>query len=73
MLGMLTALVTTLGGISVEMLKRFGLSDFQWPGSVPWYVFVLTASVIVTIVASLLDRARDGEKLDRRVEMALDL
>jgi Na+/proline symporter len=73
MLGMLTALVATLGGISIEMLKRFGLSTFEWPGSVPWYVFVLAASVIVTIAASLLSRARDGDRLDRRVEMALDL
>jgi NO-binding membrane sensor protein with MHYT domain len=70
---MLTALVATLGGISIEMLKRFGLSTFEWPGSVPWYVFVLAASVIVTIAASLLSRARDGDRLDRRVEMALDL
>ena len=70
---MLTALVTTLGGISIELLKRFGLSGFEWPGSVPWYVFVMAASVIVTIAVSLLGRARDGDRLDPRVEMALDL
>ena len=73
MLGMLTALITTLGGVGVELLKRFGLSEFAWPGGVPWYVFVLTASVVVTIAASLLDRPSTDEQLDRRVRMALDL
>ena len=73
MLGMLTALVTTLGGIGIELLKRFDLSTFAWPGNVPWYVFVLTASVTVTIAASLLDRAAGEDQLDRRVRMALDL
>ena len=73
MLGMLTALVTTLAGISVELLKRFGLSEFAWPGNVPWYVFVMAAAVIVTIAASLLDRAWRDDQLDRRVRMALDL
>ncbi len=73
MLGMLTALVTTLSGISIELLKRFGLSEFAWPGGVPWYVFVLAASIIVTIAASLFDRAWSDDQLDRRVQMALDL
>jgi Na+/proline symporter len=70
MLGMLTALVTTIGGVGIEMLKRFDLSDFAWPGGVPWYVFVMAASVVVTIFASL---ATSGDKLDKRVEMAMDL
>ena len=73
MLGMLTALVTTLGGVGNEILKRFSLSELTWPGDVPWYVFVLAASVIVTIAASLLDRAWSDDQLDRRVRMALDL
>jgi Na+/proline symporter len=73
MLGMLTALATTLGGISIELLKRFGLSEFTWPGGVPWYVFVMAASVVVTIAASLLDQTWSDDQLDRRVRMALDL
>ena len=68
MLGMLTALVTTIGGVSIELLKRFGRSDFAWPGGVPWYVFVMAAAVLVTILASLLTQ---GDVLDRRVEMAM--
>jgi Na+/proline symporter len=70
MLGMLTALVTTIGGVTIELLKKYSLSGFDWPGGVPWYVFVLAASVVVTIFASLLTQ---GDVLDRRVEMAMDL
>ena len=70
MLGMLTALASTIAGVTVEILKRFDLSSFAWPGGVPWYVFVMAASVVVTIFASLLTR---GDVLDRRVEMAMEL
>jgi len=73
LLGMLTALVTTLGGVGIELLKRFGLADFAWPGGVPWYVFVMAASVVVTIAVSLPGGGADGERLDRRVRLALDL
>jgi Na+/proline symporter len=70
MLGMLTALVTTIGGVAIELFKRFELSDFSWPGGVPWYVFVMAASVAVTILASLFTR---GDELDPRVEWAMEL
>ena len=73
MLGMLTALVTTLGGVGIELMKRAGLSDFAWPGGVPWYVFVMAASVSVTIAASLLSTGATRDELDPRVRMALDL
>ena len=70
MLGMLTALVTTIGGVTIELLKRFDLSSFAWPGGVPWYVFVMAAAVTVTILASLLTR---GDELDPKVELAMEL
>ena len=70
MLGMLTALVSTIGGVSIELLKKFDLSGFDWPGGVPWYVFVMAASVVVTIFASLFTQK---DVLDRRVEMAMEL
>jgi Na+/proline symporter len=73
MAGMLTALATTLGGVGIELMKRSGLSDFGWPGGVPWYVFVLAASVIVTIAVSLFTSGATGDRLDRRVGLALDL
>ena len=73
MLGMLTALIATIGGVTIELLKKFDLSDFAWPGGIPWYVFVLAASVVVTITASLVTRGATGEDLDRRVKMAMEL
>ena len=73
MLGMVTALVSTLGGVGIELLKRFGMAEFSWPGGVPWYVFVMAASVVVTIAASLFSRGATGRDLDGRVEMAMDL
>ncbi|NNF48875.1 MAG: hypothetical protein HKN65_03390 [Woeseiaceae bacterium] len=70
MTGMLAALLATVGGVTIELLNRFGLADFAWPGGVPWYVFVMAAAVVVTIAASLLTTA---DTLDRRVEMAMEL
>ena len=70
MLGMSVTLLATLIGVTIELLKRFGLSEFSWPGAVPWYVFVMAVSVVTTILASLLT---SGDRLDRRVTMAMDL
>ena len=70
MLGMLTALASTIGGVGIELAKRSGLVEFAWPAGVPWYVFVLAASVVVTIIASLFTRK---DELDPRVELALEL
>ena len=70
MTGMVAALVATVGGVSMELLNRFGLSDFTWPGGVPWYVFVMAAAVVVTIATSMLTTA---DALDHRVELAMDL
>ena len=70
MAGMVTALLTTLLGVGIEILGRFDLMAFAWPGGVPWYVFVMTAAVVVTIAASLVT---GGEQLDRRVELAMEL
>ncbi len=70
MTGMLAALLATVGGVSIELLNRFGYADFDWPGGVPWYVFVMATAVVVTIAASLLTT---GDALDHRVEMAMDL
>ena len=67
MLGMLTALTSTIGGVTVELLKRFELTEFAWPGGVPWYVFVMAASVIVA------SSVTPNDKLDERVELAMDL
>jgi Na+/proline symporter len=70
MLGMLTALAGTLVCVTIELLKKYGLVEFNWPGSVPWYVFVMASSAVVAVVASLVTPA---DKLDPRVELAMDL
>jgi Na+/proline symporter len=70
MLGMLTALATTVGGVTIELGKKFGFLSFDWPGGIPWYIFVMAASVVVTIFASLVT---GGDKLDKRVELAMEL
>jgi len=69
-----TALGVTIGlslslvlNIVALILSRTG---FQWPGGLPWYCNVVTASVVVTVVASLLT---PQQKLDRKVEAAMDL
>lgn len=70
MLGMLTALLATMGGVTIELMKRFDVMEFGWPGGVPWYVFVMMASVVVTIFASLFTQR---DVLDPRVELAMEL
>jgi hypothetical protein len=65
--------VATIGGVTIELLKKNDLSNFTWPGGVPWYVFVLAASVVVTIIASLATHGATGDDLDRRVKMAMEL
>jgi hypothetical protein len=49
------------------------VSEFTWPGGVPWYVFVMATAVLVTISVSLFTRGATGPELDRRVAMAMDL
>ena len=73
MAGMLTALLSTLTGVGIELSKRFGVTEFSWPGGVPWYVFVMAAAVLVTIAISLFTHGATGRDLDRRVRLAMDL
>ena len=73
MAGMPTALLATLVGVGIELAKRFGMSEFSWPGGVPWYVFVMAAAVLVTIAVSLFTHGATGRDLDRRVRLAMDL
>jgi Na+/proline symporter len=66
-LGMLTSFLFTVVAI---VLKQRG---FAWPGNMPWYLNVLTASVVVTILGSLVTRGATRAALDRRVQTAMDL
>jgi Na+/proline symporter len=80
MLGMLAALLATVGCVTLELFKRldvtlldYRFATFGWPGGVPWYINVLALSVVLTIVASLFSRGATGPDLDPRVELAMDL
>jgi Na+/proline symporter len=73
MLGMVTALLATVGCVTIELLKRFQVIQFTWPGGVPWYINVLAASVVVTVLISVFTRSATGQQLDPRVELAMDL
>jgi len=66
-LGLLVSFLFTLVAI---FLKQRG---FSWPGYVPWYMNVLTASIVVTIVVSLFSRGATRAELDLRVQQAMDL
>lgn len=66
-LGLAVSFVFTLVAI---FLKQKG---FSWPGYVPWYLNVLTASILVTIVVSLFTRGATRSELDFRVQQAMDL
>jgi Na+/proline symporter len=73
MFGMVTALLATIGCVTIELLKRFEVLQFTWPGGIPWYINVLAVSVVVTVLISVFTRGATGEQLDRRVELAMDL
>jgi Na+/proline symporter len=69
--GVLAGLAVALGYNLVSLiLDRRG---FVYPGGLPWYVNVVAASLVVTIVVSLFSRDCAGERLDRRVAAVLDL
>lgn len=65
--GLITALVLN---VSALILNRTG---FKWPGGLPWYVNVITAALIVTVVISLFTKGATGDELDERVEAVIDL
>lgn len=52
------------------ILERRG---FSWPGGMPWYVNVITAAILVTVVVSFFTKGATGEDLDERVKMVIDL
>jgi len=73
MLGMVTALVGTIGCVTLELMNKLGATRFSWPGGIPWYINVLAVSVIVSVIASLVTRRATDEPMDPHVEMAMEL
>ncbi|HHV45346.1 MAG TPA: hypothetical protein GXX53_00335 [Tissierellia bacterium] len=69
--GVLSGLVVSLILNIVSLI--LDRSGFKWPGSVPWYVNVITASILVTVVVSFFTKGATGEDLDEKVKMVIDL
>lgn len=65
--GLLVALAYNVVSL---VLDRQG---FRYPGGVPWYLNVVAAACVVTIVVSLATRRSARAELDPRVEAAIDL
>ena len=69
--GVLCGLIVSLVlNITSLILERRG---FSWPGGMPWYVNVITAAILVTVVVSLFTKGSTGEDLDEGVRMVIDL
>ncbi|SHD75993.1 sodium:solute symporter family transporter [Schnuerera ultunensis] len=69
--GVLSGLIVSLilNVISL-LLERTG---FKWPGGMPWYVNVITASILVTVIVSLFTKGATEDDLDEKVKMVIDL
>lgn len=69
--GVLSGLVVSLVfNVASLILERTG---FNWPGGMPWYANVITASILVTVVVSLFTKGATADELDERVKMVIDL
>ena len=65
-------------GLSVSLFLNIlslilELRGFSWPNALPYYVFVVSASIAVTVFISLITDGSSGKNLDPRVEVAMDL
>ena len=65
--GLLTAFI---GNITSLWLNNQG---FKWPGGMPWYLNVITLSIVVTVVVSLMTKSNKEDKIDPRVDAVIDL
>lgn len=67
-----------LSGLTVALILNIislilTRTGFQWPGGMPWYVNVITASIVVTVVISLFTKDSTENEMDKKVEMVIDL
>ena len=65
--GLVTAFIANIGAL---LMTRNG---FKWPGGMPWYVNVITLSILVTVVVSLFTNTCKNENLDKRVDAVIEL
>ncbi len=69
--GALAGACTALGlSVLCLILNQFG---FQWPNGLPWYMFAVAASIVITVFVSLFTDGAAGKNLDRRVRYVIDL
>jgi len=69
--GVTAGLIVSLAlNVTALVLNRSG---FVWPGGLPWYVIVVSASIAVAVVGSLVVPERADRALDPRVEAAMEL
>ncbi|MBF4693522.1 sodium:solute symporter family transporter [Fusibacter ferrireducens] len=65
--GLITAFITNIGALLMDN------NGFKWPGGMPWYVNVITLSIVVTVVVSLFTKSCKDENLDKRVDAVIEL
>ncbi len=65
--GLITAFVTNIGALLLTS------NGFKWPGGLPWYVNVITLSIVVTVLVSLMTSSNKDKKLDPRVDAVIEL
>lgn len=60
-----------MAGLVVALiLNAISFLGFKWPGALPWYVNVISISMLVTVVGSLVTKP---DTLDKKVEAVIDL
>lgn len=62
--------VSFTGNIVCFILVIF---KFQFPGNLPWYVIVISAAVVVTIVVSLLTYDKEKDRLPDKIQAVINL
>lgn len=58
------------GIVAALILNIISFLGFKWPGALPWYVNVISISMIVTVVVSLVTKP---DTLDKKVEAVIEL
>ncbi|KUO71346.1 MAG: hypothetical protein APF77_12635 [Clostridia bacterium BRH_c25] len=65
--GLSVALILNITCLVLDRMK------FKYPGSLPWYVFVIAISICTTVLVSLFTKGASGKQLNKGVEAVIDL
>ncbi len=69
--GVFVGLIAAFIGNVTALILNF--NGFKWPGGLPWYVNIITLSIVVTVVVSLFTKGSSNERLNPKVEAVIDL